>query len=108
MTHILVTNNDGILAPWIIQLVKSLTQLGKVTVLAPDKNWSVSMHKKTLHKSLRVRRVDLINGVDTFSSDGAPSDCVAIALLGFIEEKIDLVVSGINPHANIGYDCLLI
>ena len=101
MTHILVTNDDGILAPWIIQLAKSLTQLGKVTVLASDKNWSVSGHKKTLHKPLRVRRVDLINGVDTFSSDGTPSDCVAIALLGFIEEKIDLVVSGINPHAKI-------
>lgn len=104
MTHILVTNDDGILAPGIIQLANSLTHLGKVTVLAPDKNWSVSGHKKTLHKPLRVRRVDLINGVDAFSSDGAPSDCVAIALLGFIEEKIDLVVSGINPHANIGND----
>jgi 5'-nucleotidase len=74
MTHILVTNDDGILAPGIIQLAKSLTQLGKVTVLAPDKNWSVSGHKKTLHKPLRVRKVDLINGVEAFSSDGAPSD----------------------------------
>lgn len=104
MTHILVTNDDGILAPGIIQLAKSLTQLGKVTVLAPDKNWSVSGHKKTLHKPLRVRRVDLIDDVIAFSSDGAPSDCVALALLGFIKEKIDLVVSGINPHANIGND----
>jgi 5'-nucleotidase len=104
MTHILVTNDDGILAPGIIQLAKSLTQLGKVTVLAPDKNWSVSGHKKTLHKPLRVRRMNLIDGIIAFSSDGAPSDCVAIALLGFIEEKIDLVVSGINPHANIGND----
>ncbi|MBW6473207.1 MAG: hypothetical protein K0B14_08805 [Anaerolineaceae bacterium] len=89
MTHILVTNDDGILAQGIIQLTKSLTQLGKVTVLAPDKNWSVSGHKKTLHKPLRVRRVDFINRIGAFSSDGAPSDCVAIALLGFIEEKID-------------------
>ncbi len=104
MTHILVTNDDGILAPGIIQLAKSLTQLGKVTILAPDKNWSVSGHKKTLHKPLRVKRVDLIDKVIAYSSDGAPSDCVAIALLGFIEEKIDLVVSGINPHANIGND----
>ncbi len=104
MTHILVTNDDGILAPGIIQLAKSLTKLGKVTVLAPDKNWSVSGHKKTLHKPLRVRRVDLIEGFEAYSSDGAPSDCVALALLGFITEKIDLVVSGINPHANIGND----
>lgn len=104
MTHILVTNDDGILAPGIIELARSLTQLGRVSVLAPDKNWSVSGHKKTLHKPLRVRKVNLIDGVTAYSSDGAPSDCVAIALLGFIEEKIDLVVSGINPHANIGND----
>ncbi len=104
MTHILVTNDDGILAPGIIQLAKSLTQLGKVTVVAPDKNWSVSGHKKTLHKPLRIRPVKLIDGVNAYSSNGSPSDCVALALLGFIEEKIDLVVSGINPHANIGND----
>lgn len=104
MTHILVTNDDGVLAPGIIQLAKSLTHLGKVTVLAPDKNWSVSGHKKTLHKPLRIRKVNLIDGVSAYSSNGSPSDCVALALLGFIEEKIDLVVSGINPHANIGND----
>ncbi|MBE0686930.1 MAG: 5'/3'-nucleotidase SurE, partial [Anaerolineaceae bacterium] len=63
MTHILVTNDDGILAPGIIELARSLTQLGRVSVLAPDKNWSVSGHKKTLHKPLRVRKVNLIDGV---------------------------------------------
>lgn len=104
MTHILVTNDDGITAPGIIQLAKSLQKLGKVTVLAPDKNWSISGHKKTLHKPLRIRKVNLVDGVDAYSSDGAPSDCVALAYLGFIKDKIDLVVSGINPHANIGND----
>lgn len=59
-------------------MAKSLTRLGKVKGLTTDKNWSVSGHKKILHKPLRVRRVDLIDGVDAFSSDGAPSDCVAI------------------------------
>ncbi|MDO9087499.1 MAG: 5'/3'-nucleotidase SurE [Anaerolineaceae bacterium] len=102
--HILVTNDDGIFNPGIIQLAKSMLKLGKVTVLAPDKNWSVSGHKKTLHKPLRVKKVELIEGIEAFSSDGAPSDCVALALLGLITEKIDLVVSGINPHANIGND----
>ncbi|HSM25350.1 MAG TPA: 5'/3'-nucleotidase SurE [Anaerolineaceae bacterium] len=104
MTHILVTNDDGIFAPGIVQLAKSLTKFSKVTVLAPDKNWSISGHKKTLHKPLRIRNVNLFEGVDAYSSDGAPSDCVALGLLGFIKEKIDLVVSGINPHANIGND----
>lgn len=102
--HILVTNDDGIFAPGVFQLATSMQKLGKVTVLAPDKNWSVSGHKKTLHKPLRIRSVNLVDGVEAFCSDGAPSDCVALALLGFIKEKIDLVVSGINPHANIGND----
>lgn len=104
MTHILVTNDDGINHPGIHQLAKALKQLGKVTILAPDKNWSISGHKKTLHKPLRIMKIDLIEGVEAFTSDGAPSDCVALAMLGFVKEKIDLVVSGINPHANIGND----
>jgi 5'-nucleotidase len=48
--------------------------------------------------------VRLADGTPAFSSDGAPSDCVALAVLGLIEGKIDLVVSGINPNANIGHD----
>jgi 5'-nucleotidase len=46
----------------------------------------------------------LLEGITAMASDGAPSDCVALALLGLVEEKIDLVVSGINPHANVGHD----
>ncbi len=104
MTHILVTNDDGVFDPGIKELAKALKQLGTVTVLAPDKNWSISGHKKTLYKPLRIKKIDLVEGIEAFASDGAPSDCVALALLGFVKEKIDLVVSGINPHANIGND----
>lgn len=102
--HILVTNDDGVTAPGLLALAQEMRKLGDVTVFAPDRNWSASGHVKTMDRPLRVREVILTDGTSAFSSDGAPSDCVALALLGIIEEKIDLVVSGINPNANIGHD----
>jgi 5'-nucleotidase len=102
--HILVTNDDGVQAPGLLALVQELRVLGRVTVFAPDRNWSASGHVKTLDRPLRVREVRLADDTPAYSSDGAPSDCVALPLMGFIEEKIDVVVSGINPNANIGHD----
>ena len=102
--HILVTNDDGVQAPGLLSLAQSMRSLGKVTVLAPDRNWSASGHVKTMDRPLRVKEVSLTDGTPALASDGAPSDCVALALLGVVKEKIDLVVSGINPHANIGHD----
>jgi len=104
--HILVTNDDGVNAPGLLALVRALHTIPhvEVSVLAPDRNWSASGHVKTLHRPLRVKPVTLDGGFDAWASDGAPSDCVALALLGLLEKPIDLVVSGINPHANLGYD----
>jgi 5'-nucleotidase len=102
--HILATNDDGITAPGLLALVQQMRLLGTVSVLAPDHNWSASGHVKTMHRPLRVKETKLLDGTKGWASDGAPSDCVALGLLGFITEKIDLVVSGINPNANIGHD----
>ncbi|MCX7609052.1 MAG: 5'/3'-nucleotidase SurE [Anaerolineales bacterium] len=104
--HILVTNDDGVTAPGLLALAQAMRKLSgvKVSILAPDRNWSGSGHVKTLERPLRVREVTLADGSVAFASDGAPSDCVALALLGFFEEKIDLVVSGINPMPNLGHD----
>ncbi|HCK67539.1 MAG TPA: 5'/3'-nucleotidase SurE [Anaerolineae bacterium] len=102
--HILVTNDDGVTAPGLLALAQEMRKLGKVTVFAPDKNWSASGHVKTMERPLRVRETLLADGTPAFTSDGAPSDCVALSLLGLHQEQIDLVVSGINPHANIGHD----
>ena len=104
--HILVTNDDGVTAPGLAALANALREsgLGKVTVLAPNRNWSASGHVKTLHSPLRVRPATLADGGEALASDGAPSDCVALALLGVVKEKIDLVVSGINPFPNLGHD----
>ncbi len=102
--HILVTNDDGVQAPGLLALANEMRKLGDVTVFAPDKNWSACGHVKTMERPLRVREVKLLDGTAAFSCDGAPSDCVALALLGVVKNKIDLVVSGINPNANIGHD----
>jgi 5'-nucleotidase len=102
--HILVTNDDGVTAPGLLTLAQEMRKLGQVTVLAPDRNWSASGHVKTMDRPLRVRDTKLSDGSSALTTDGAPSDCVALALLGVVKEKIDLVVSGINPNANIGHD----
>ena len=102
--HILVTNDDGVQAPGLLALVQEMRKLGRVTVFAPDHNWSASGHVKTMDRPLRVRETILADGSAAFTSDGAPSDCVALSLLGLIEGDIELVVSGINPNANIGHD----
>lgn len=102
--HILVTNDDGVSAPGLFALVQEMRKLGNVSVLAPDRNWSGGGHVKTLDRALRVREVRLADGTQAFASDGAPSDCVALATLGFFKQPVDLVVSGINAGANLGHD----
>ncbi len=102
--HILVTNDDGIAAPGLAALAAEMRKLGQVTVLAPDHNWSACGHVKTLDRPLRVKEAVLADGSAGLTSDGAPSDCVALALLGLLADKVDLVVSGINPNANLGHD----
>ena len=104
--HILVTNDDGVAAPGLLALAQAMRAIAdvKVSILAPDRNWSGGGHVKTLERPLRVKEVTLADGSQAFASDGAPSDCVALALLGFFDEKIDLVVSGINPMPNLGHD----
>jgi 5'-nucleotidase len=101
--HILVTNDDGVWAPGLLALAQEMRKLGRVTVFGPDRNWSVSGHVKTLDRPLRVRETKLADGSAAYATDGAPSDCVALALLGLIDPT-DLVVSGINPHANLSHD----
>jgi len=102
--HFVVTNDDGVQAPGLLALAQEIRKLGKVTVVAPDKNWSASGHVKTLNRPLRVKEVLLADNSEALACDGAPSDCVALPLLGLLDEPVDFVVSGINPNANVGHD----
>lgn len=99
---ILVSNDDGVLAPGIKILANELATLGEVKVVAPDRNRSGASNSLTLTQPLRVKQLD--NGY--YSVDGTPTDCVHLALTGFLEPIADIVVSGINEGANLGDDVL--
>lgn len=102
--RILISNDDGIDSEGLLALKQALERVGEVAVLAPERNWSAAGHSKTLHHPLRVREVTLRDGSPAYASDGAPSDCVALAALGFLGYRPDLVVSGINKGANLAGD----
>jgi 5'-nucleotidase len=101
---ILVTNDDGYTAPGLLILKQALDKIGEVAVVAPDQNWSAGGHVKTLHKPLRLAKVQLADGSDAYASSGAPSDCVSLVVLGAIDFKPDVLVSGINPFSNLSHD----
>ncbi len=102
--NILITNDDGIHAHGLLALKSELSRIGRVFVVAPDRPRSACGHSITLHKPLRADKVKLADGDMGYSSSGTPSDCVSLALLGLVEESIDLVVSGINHGPNLGWD----
>jgi 5'-nucleotidase len=102
--YILVTNDDGIAAPGLMALAQALRALGDVAVVAPEHNWSAAGHSKTMHKPLRVTPTRLADGSEALTASGSPSDCVALALLGILDRRPDLVISGINQGANLGHD----
>ncbi len=101
---ILITNDDGIDSPSLLPLKKALDQVADTLVFVPDHNWSASGHPKTMHKPLRADAITLHDGSPGFMSSAPPPDCVALATLGVSERRPDMVVSGINHGANLGYD----
>ena len=104
MTHILVTNDDGYDAPGILALAAAMRELGDVQVSAPATNQSGSGHAISLFKDIPYRRCQIGDGIATLAVDGSPADCVAVAMLGLVERKPDIVVSGINRGANMAQD----
>ncbi|MFP3895473.1 MAG: 5'/3'-nucleotidase SurE [Anaerolineales bacterium] len=103
-SHILLTNDDGIQARGLLTLVQILKDKLDLSIIAPEHNWSAAGHSKTMHKPLRAWATTLADGTEALCTNGSPSDCVALALLGLLEETPDLVISGINLGANVGHD----
>lgn len=99
---ILISNDDGIYAPGIQILARELAKVFTIKVMAPERNQSGSSNALTLLQPLRVKKLDN----DYYSVDGTPTDCVHLALTGFFEDPIDVVVSGINDGGNLGDDIL--
>ena len=76
---ILVTNDDGIVAPGIKALVEIVKEFGEVVVLAPDSPQSGKGHAITLNQPLRMKKVDIFDDVESYECDGTPADCVKLA-----------------------------
>ena len=101
MIRILITNDDGIFSEGIKLLARELVEVGRVTVVAPDREQSAAGHSLTLHHPLRIRQIE----EDWYAVDGTPTDCVNLAVMWLLEDDPpDLVVSGINFGQNLGDD----
>jgi len=100
--HFLISNDDGITARGIQVLSQRMSELGKVTIVAPDQDRSGASNSLTLDSPVRISEID----ERTFRVTGTPTDCVHIALTGLLDGDPDMVVSGINAGANLGDDVI--
>ena len=100
--RILVSNDDGYQAEGIKKLTQALSEIAEVIVVAPNENKSAASSSLTIGKPLKPVQID----ENIFAIDATPSDCVHLALCGFLKESIDLVVTGINLGANLGDDVI--
>ncbi|MCW9012811.1 MAG: 5'/3'-nucleotidase SurE [Gammaproteobacteria bacterium] len=100
--NILLSNDDGYLAPGLKILADSLEKQGRLTVVVPDRNRSAASNSLTLGRPIRASKAD--NGF--IKVDGTPTDCVHLAITGLLEEEPDIVISGPNDGPNMGDDVL--
>ena len=99
---ILLSNDDGFLAPGLAMLAKKLREIGEITVVAPDRNRSGASNSLSLVNPLRTTVAE--NGF--IAVNGTPTDCVHLAVTGLLKEMPDMVVSGINEGSNLSDDVL--
>lgn len=100
--EILISNDDGIEARGLLVLAQRMKTLGKVTIVAPDRNRSGASNSLTLDAPIRIKKME----EDTYRVSGTPTDCVHVALTGLLDDDPDIVVSGINAGANLGDDVI--
>jgi 5'-nucleotidase len=97
---ILITNDDGITAPGIMNLVEAVKDLGKIIVVAPDRPQSGMGHAITIGQPLRLHKVHVFGDIESYACTGTPVDCVKLAVDKVLHRKPDLCLSGINHGAN--------
>ncbi|MFC1837451.1 5'/3'-nucleotidase SurE [Thermodesulfobacteriota bacterium] len=100
MKHILLTNDDGVHAPGLQILYEESQKLGEAIIIAPEHDNSAASHSLTMDRPLRVKQLDK----NIFAINGTPTDCVMIGIEKILAQRPDLVISGINPGANLGDD----
>ena len=100
--HLLLSNDDGIHASGLKFLAEALSPLGKISVVAPNRNRSAASNSLTLERPIRANEI----ANNWYSVDGTPTDCVHLAITGLLKDEPDIVVSGINEGANLGDDVI--
>lgn len=103
--RILIVNDDSISAPVLPHLATWAKKLGDVTVVVPKVEQSGKSHAIELHKAFEVKKVEFLDGVEAYTVDSSPADCVRIAVF-CLQKEFDLVISGINRGYNMGVDIL--
>lgn len=99
--NFLLTNDDGVWAEGLLTLAKEMRKIGKVLIVAPDREQSATSHSLTLHRPLRINKID----ANRYAVDGTPTDAVMVAFHGLLKrKKPDLLISGINQGPNLGDD----
>ncbi len=99
---ILITNDDGIFSSGINALSDVMSEIGDVTIVAPNNEQSAKSHALTLQNPIKIEAVSLRNGFQGWSVQGTPVDCVKLALKSLLHHKPNLIISGINQGANLG------
>ncbi len=99
---ILISNDDGVHSPGLRALAEAMRPLGRVVIVAPDRDRSGASNSLTLSRPLRPKQLE----PDVWAVDGTPTDCVHLALTGLLQFKPDIVLSGINHGPNMGDDVL--
>ena len=102
--NILISNDDGVFAPGILAAKQAVEDLANVTVVAPDENNSSVGRRITLFKHLKINSCELEDGSSAYSVSGSPADAIIIGVNYIMEEKPDLVITGINQGVNISCD----
>jgi len=100
--NILLTNDDGIYAKGLWALYHTLSRRHKVVVVAPDRERSAVGHGITIHQPLRFEKISVSEGHSGYALNGTPADCIKLGILEIFDKKPDMVISGINPGANVG------
>jgi 5'-nucleotidase len=100
--NILLTNDDGIYAQGLWALHERLSRNHRVFVIAPDRERTAVGHGITLHTPLRANRISLTANAEGIAVNGTPADCIKLGVIEMLEQRPDLVISGINPGANVG------
>lgn len=100
---ILLTNDDGIRAEGLKYLVDWAKNYGEVCVVAPLSQQSAKSHSIEIHTPYSIKRETVFEGIEAYSVNSTPADCVRVAILG-LKKQFDLVISGVNNGPNLGAD----